>query len=274
VTGGLGEEYEGEGYDREFPLPEFLDELIQNLAQANPRTIVVLHGGGNFDSLGWIDKVGAYLHTFYPGQNGGQALGEILFGEVNPSGRLPVTFEKRIEDNPAYATFPKTINQPGIPTEIAYSEGIYVGYRGYEKHNIQPLYPFGYGLSYTTFDFSNIKVEPAQFDGTNPVTVTCTVTKTGDRAGAEVAQLYVGQQNPTVDRPIKELKGFKKVYLAPGQSEKVTLALDQRSFAYWNGTRQKWVAPQGTYNVLVGGSSADTPLKARVSLPSDVTSGP
>jgi beta-glucosidase len=129
VLAGLGEEYEGEGYDREFALPEFQDELIQNLSRVKMRrTIVVLHGGGNFDSLGWIDQVGAYLHTFYPGQNGGQALAEILFGKVNPSGKLPVTFERRITANPAYATFPNPVNQH--PTEIAYSEGLYVGYRG------------------------------------------------------------------------------------------------------------------------------------------------
>jgi len=161
VSAGLGEEYEGEGYDREFALPELQDELIQNLSRVKPgRTIVVLHGGGNFDSLGWIEQVGAYLHTFYPGQNGGQALAEILFGKVNPSGKLPVTFERRITDNPAYATFPNPVNQR--PNEIAYSEGLYVGYRGYEKRKIKPLYAFGYGLSYTTFKYSDLDISPSK----------------------------------------------------------------------------------------------------------------
>jgi len=271
-TGGIGEDYEGEGRDREFPLPEFQDELIQNLARVNPNTIVGLHGGGNFDSLGWIDQVGAYLHTFYPGQNGGQALAEILFGDVNPSGKLPMTFERRIEDNPAHATFPEPVNQH--PTSIAYSEGIYVGYRGYEKNNIPPLFPFGYGLSYTTFDYSDINITPASFDGTTPVTVTFTVMNTGQRAGAEVAQLYVGQQNPPIDRPIKELKGFQKVFLEPGQSQQVTLTLDQRSVAYWDTTHEKWVALPGSYNVLVGASSQDIRLSGTFSVTGRIAAKP
>jgi beta-glucosidase len=271
-TGGLGEEYEGEGYDREFPLPEFQDELIQNLARANPRTIVALHGGGNFDSLGWIDQVGAYLHTFYPGQNGGQALAEILFGEVNPSGKLPVTFERRIEDNPAHATFPEPVNQK--PDSIAYSEGIYVGYRGYEKNHITPLFPFGYGLSYTTFRYSHLKIEPTSFDGSTPVTVSFTVKNTGKRAGAEVAQLYVGQANPPIDRPIKELKGFQKVYLEPGQSQQVTLELDQRSVAYWDMALEKWIALPGHYNVLVGASSQDIQLTGKFALTKGLQANP
>ncbi len=290
VTGGLGEEYEGEGYDRPFTLPEFQDELFQNLARVNPRTIVVLHGGGNFDSLSWINQVGAYLHTFYPGQNGGQALAEILFGEVNPSGKLPVTFERRITDNPAYATFPNPVNQH--PTEIDYSEGLYVGYRGYEKHNIKPLYAFGYGLSYTTFGFSGLHVVPAldgdvsltqvnspgtnvrQSGGQTLIDVTFSVANTGKVAGAEVAQLYVGQENPPVDRPVKELKGFRKVYLEPGQSQVVTLPLNVRSFAYWNEATQKWTASAGTYDISVGAASDDIQLKGKFSLPTQITINP
>ena len=292
VSAGLGEEYEGEGYDREFPLPEFQDELIQNLSRVNPRTIVVLHGGGNFDSLGWIDQVGAYLHTFYPGQNGGQALAEILSGKVNPSGKLPVTFERRITDNPAYATFPNPVNQH--PTQIAYSEGLYVGYRGYEKSKIKPLYAFGHGLSYTEFGFSNLKIKPSAQNDDNSLTkvslseskpevdnenhdladVSFTVTNSGKRAGAEVAQLYVGQENPTVDRPIKELKGFKRVYLQPGESETVTLPLNLRSFAYWDEATQKWIALPGTYKVSVGAASDDIKLKGQFSLPNKLTANP
>jgi beta-glucosidase len=247
----------------------------------------MLHGGGNFDSLGWIDQVGAYLHTFYPGQNGGQALAEILSGKVNPSGKLPVTFERRITDNPAYATFPNPVNQH--PSEIDYSEGLYVGYRGYEKRNIKPLYAFGYGLSYTKFGFSNLEIKPSgqndnnvlakvSFPASKPdddiAEVSFTVTNTGKRAGAEVAQLYVGQENPSVDRPIKELKGFQKVYLQPGESQTVTLPLNLRSFAYWDEATQKWIALPGTYKVLVGAASDDIKLNGKFSLPNELTANP
>ena len=177
IAGGRTDAYEGEGYDREFPLPEFQDELIQNLSRVNPRTIVVLHGGGNIDSLRWIDQVGAYLHTFYPGQNGGQALAEILFGDVNPSGKLPVTFERQITDNPAYVGFPNPVNQH--PTQITYSEGLYVGYRGYEKRRISRFIRSAMVSLDTTFQFSDIKVEPTVFDGSTPVKVTFAVKNTG-----------------------------------------------------------------------------------------------
>lgn len=260
VCVGTNNQYDGEGYDRPYDLPEFQNELIQNVARVNPRTVVVTHGGGSFDVQPWINQVSGLVQAWYPGQNGGQALGEILFGTVNPSGKLPITWEKRIEDNPAYATFPMPLNQkPPNPTTIQYSEGIFVGYRGYEKNGTQPQFPFGYGLSYTTFSYSDLKAEPAVFNGTHPVKVSFVVSNTGRRAGAEVAELYVGQQNPDVTRPIKELKGFAKVLLQPGQSQKVTLELSQRSFAYFNTAIERWDAVPGTYNVLVGGSSQDTP---------------
>jgi beta-glucosidase len=271
IAAGINEAYEGERYDRPFQLPEFQDELIQNLSQVNPRTIVVFHGGGNFDSQKWINQVGGLLECFYPGQKGGQALAEILFGDVNPSGKLPVTFEKRIEDNPAYATFP-TINTH--PDAIAYSEGIFVGYRGYEKNHIQPLFSFGFGLSYTKFQYSDIKITPAVFDGTQPVKVSFTVTNTGKRAGAEIAQLYVGETNPSVPRPLKELKGFDKVYLQPGQSQTITLQLNQRSFAFFNTNKHLWDAEPGVYNVPVGASSQDIRLTGQVTLKTDITSSP
>jgi beta-glucosidase len=229
-------------------------------------------GGGNFDSSTWINQVAGLLEAFYPGQNGGQALAEILFGEVNPSGKLPVTFEKQIGDNPAYATFPPAINTH--PDTIAYSEGIFFGYRGYEKNHIQPLYPFGFGLSFTTFQYSGIKIEPAVFDGTLPVTVSFTVTNTGKRAGAEIAELYVGEKSPSVPRPLKELKGFDKVFLQPGQSQTVTIHLNQRSFAFFNTSKHLWDAEPGVYNVSVGASSQDIRLAGQVTLHTNITSSP
>jgi beta-glucosidase len=272
ICAGISNEYEGEGEDRAFQLPEFQDELIQNLSHVNPRTIVVFHGGGNFDSQQWINQVSGLIEAFYPGQNGGEALAEILFGDVNPSGKLPVTFEKRIQDNPAFKSFPFPINTH--PDAIPYSEGLFVGYRGYEKNNITPLFPFGFGLSYTTFAYSNIKVEPAIFTDAQPVNVSFTVKNTGKRAGSEVAELYLGQENPKIVRPIKELKGFEKVFLRPGESKTVTVTLNQRSIAYFNTGTEKWDALPGTYNVLVGGSSQDTPLKGQFQLKTELTSNP
>jgi beta-glucosidase len=301
VCVGTNNQYEGEAYDRPYQLPEFQDELIQNVSNVKPgRTIVVTHGGGSFDVQPWINQIGALLHASFPGQNGGQALAEILFGTINPSGKLPFTWEKLITDNPAVATFPMPLNQkPPNPTTIQYTEGIFVGYRGYEKKGIQPQFPFGFGLSYTTFAYSDLDIEPAkneddrgkrgdreehgflkagfkEHDGEDHglVEVSFTVTNTGKRAGAEIAELYVGEKNPTVPRPIKELKGFKKVFLQPGDSRRVTLELDQRSFAYFNTATEQWDALADTYNILVGASSQDIRLNGQFELQSELTSKP
>jgi beta-glucosidase len=304
VCVGTDNKYEGEGYDRPYQLPEFQDELIQNVSNVKlGQTIVVTHGGGSFDVQPWIDQIGALLHASYPGQNGGQALAEILFGTVNPSGKLPFTWEKRITDNPAFATFPMPLNQkppsPNPTTTIQYTEGIFVGYRGYEIKNIEPQFPFGFGLSYTTFAYSDLDIEPAEkendrekrgdreehgltkaefkeHDGDDHglVRVSFTVTNTGKRAGAEIAELYVGEKNPTVPRPIKELKGFKKVFLQPGDSRRVTLDLDQRSFAFFDSGRRLWVAKPDIYNILVGASSQDIRLNGQFKLQSELTSKP
>jgi beta-glucosidase len=231
---GANEDYESEGHDRSFSLPEFQDELIQNAAKINPAIIVVLHGGGGFDVRDWVNQVPALLHAWFPGQYGGQALAEILFGDVNPSGKLPITMEKHVQDNPAFAGFP---TDPNAAT-ITYSEGLFVGYRGYENKHIQPQYPFGYGLSYTTFRYSDLDIDPfilkkdEQDDHLHKpdrkghhrnddglIRVRFRVTNTGKSAGAEIAELYVAPVNPPVVRPIKELKGFTKVFLASGIRE-------------------------------------------------------
>jgi beta-glucosidase len=281
---GIDNEYNGEGLDLAFKfedqglagleraiiMPEFQDELIQNVLHTNPRTVVVLHGTGNFNIQSWINQVPALLHAWYPGENGGQALGEILFGQVNPSGKLPITMEKSLADNPTTANYPTTSDA----LSIRYTEGLFVGYRGYEENHIQPQYPFGYGLSYTTFAYSDLKIAPPQLNGNNHVTVSFTVTNTGNLAGAEIAELYVGQQNPPITRPIKELKGFQKVFLQPGASQKVSLELDQRSVAYFNTTIHQWDGLPGTYNVLVGASSQDIRLSDQFLVKSEFTFQP
>jgi beta-glucosidase len=283
---GANDQYESEGRDRSFGLPEQQDTLIQNVAQVNPRTIVMLHGGGGFDVQPWVDRVPALLHAWFPGQYGGQALGEILFGAVNPSGKLPITMEKRAQDNPAFASFPTDPNASVINYNVSYnsvgnSEGLFIGYRGYQKNHIQPQYPFGYGLSYTTFRYSDLDVDPIvlkqedqhltkahwiehQGDEEGLIRVSFRITNTGDRAGAEIAQLYVAPVNPPVVRPLKELKGFKKVFLQPGESKKVTITLDRRSLAYYDVSAHAWDVARGIYRILVGSSSQDIELQKAV----------
>jgi beta-glucosidase len=275
---GIDNEYDGEGLDLAFKfedqglaglekaiiLPEFQDELIQNVMQRNPKTIVVLHGSGNFDFQSWINQVPGLLHAWYPGENGGQALAEILFGDVNPSGKLPITMEKRLADNPTTANYPTTTDA----LSIRYTEGIFMGYRGYEKNRIQPQYPFGYGLSYTKFSYSDLRITPSQLPQDGQVEVSFRITNIGERPGAEVAQLYIGEENPRVPRPIKELKGFAKVYLQPSESKGVTIKLNQRSLAFYNVQARSWEADPGVYAISVGTSSQDIRLNRKLVNPS------
>ncbi|KPY99910.1 Beta-glucosidase [Pseudomonas syringae pv. atrofaciens] len=263
VAVGNSNEYEGEGFDHSFDLPEFQNELIQNIAKVNPNTVVTMYGGTGLKMSDWIEQVPAALHAFYPGQNGGQALAEILFGKVNPSGKLPISIERNIEDNPAYASFPKFDNQNTL-TDMDYKDDLLLGYRGYEKKGIKPLYPFGYGMSYTTFGYSNIKVTPGVAVGNTPIKVSFDLSNTGKVGGSEVAQLYVGQQNPKVERPIKELKGYKKVFLKPGESKRVTIELNDRSLAYFDEKSKQWVVDADTFNISLGSSSQDIRLNAKL----------
>ena len=273
IAAGFDNDSEGEGADRPFSLPFGQDELIRELSAANKNTIVALTSGGNVDVSAWIDHVRGLVEMWYPGEQGGTALAEILFGVVNPSGHLPATFEKRWQDNPAYANY-----YPEAGTvRVSYKEGIFVGYRGYEHNNVQPRFPFGFGLSYTAFKFGNLSVAPAGSSAVAPsgrpalYTVSFDVTNTGSRAGAEVAQLYVAEANPKVPRPADELKGFARVELAAGETKHVTLSLDARAFAFYDVASKHWQADSGAYTIKVGDSSVDTPLSAGVTLPSLIT---
>jgi beta-glucosidase len=263
VAAGNSNEYEGEGWDHPFELPEYQSQLIQSIASQNPRTVVALHGGTGLKVSDWVDQVSGLLHAFYPGQNGGQALAEIIFGRVNPSAKMPISLERNIEDNPLYADFPQFDNE-GTITEISYANDLYLGYRGYDKKGTRPLYPFGYGLSYTQFSYSDIRITPAVAIGDLPIRVSFDVTNTGQRAGAEVAQLYVGQRNPRVDRPVKELKGYRKVLLQPGQSRRVTIELNGRSLAYYNPGSSNWVIDPDVFDISVGAASDDIRLRTRL----------
>ncbi|RMR14698.1 Beta-glucosidase [Pseudomonas amygdali pv. ulmi] len=268
VAAGNNFEYKGESLDRPFELPQFQSELISFVQKANPKTIVVLHGGGGMDMQPWADKVAASLHAWYPGQQGGQALAEILYGKVNPSGKLPITLDKKAQDNPSYASYsnpvPYYFSSANSPVEMTYSEGLYLGYRGYDKKHTKPLYPFGFGLSYTTYEYSDLKLSSNVLAPGATIQASFKVTNTGDKAGFEVAQLYVQPSRPQVDRPEKELKGFTKVYLKPGESKTVTIALDSRSFAYYSPDSVSWNVDPGKFKVLVGKDSENLALDRTV----------
>jgi beta-glucosidase len=206
------------------------------------------------------------VQSWYAGQEGGTALAEILYGTTNPSGRLPATFERRAEDNPTFNNYYPAADS----NKVFYKEGVFVGYRGYEKNKVTPLFPFGFGLSYTTFDYKNLNVKPLN-DGRFEVSFD--VKNTGMRDGADVPQIYVGSpKNSKVERPIKELKGFDKVFLKAGESKKVSVILDKRAFSYWDVTAKNWQADAGDYDILVGRSSAEIVLKGKANLKSEMTS--
>ena len=235
---------------------------MQAVRAANPRTIVVLTAGGAVDLTKWIARVPAVLQTWYAGQEGGRALARILVGDVNPSGRLPITFERRWEDNPVHDSYYP--NDGG--TNVRYREGVFVGYRGYEHNGVKPLFPFGHGLSYTTFAFANLAISPAAPKAGENVTVAFDVANTGARPGAAVAQLYLGNPTAPVPRPPKELKGFARVVLAPGQSTRVSLPLDPRAMSYFDETAHAWKQPEGRFTVSVGHSSAEIDLTVEFSV--------
>jgi beta-glucosidase len=258
VCVGFDPATESEGSDRTFGLPGGQDELIRQITSVNKNVIVVLTGGGNVDMDKWIDTIPVLLHAWYPGQEGGTALAQIVFGEYSPSGKLPASFERRWEDNPTYKSYYPLPGEMGVK----YSEGLFLGYRGYDKSGVKPLFSFGFGLSYTTFSYKNISVSPTQGDLTQPVKVSFDITNTGHRTGAEVAELYVRDSHARVPRPVKELKGFARVDLKPGETYRVTITLDRRAFSYYDVDKKDWAADPGKFEIMVGGSSDKIQLQA------------
>lgn len=262
VCVGFDDKTEGEGFDRPFQLPGGQDELIKRISAVNKNTIVVLTAGGNADMTAWIDKVPAVFHAWYPGQEGGTALAQILFGDYSPSGKLPVSFERRWEDNSVFHNYYPAKGE----SRVQYSEGIFLGYRHYDRSASKPLFPFGFGLSYTTFAYSNLSVSPQTGDLNEPVSISFDVKNTGHRKAAEVSEVYVGDSHATVPRPVKELKGFAKVNLKPGESRRVTLKLDRRAFSFYDVTKTDWRAEPGAFTILVGGSSDKIELRGTFDL--------
>lgn len=254
---------ESEGWDRTFQLPPGQDELVKRITAANKNTIVVITSGGGVDMSSWIDRVPGLIEAWYPGQEGGEALAEILFGDVNPSGHLPVTFERQWENNPSHDHY---YPAPGS-NRIEYKEGIFIGYRGYEQNHVKPLFPFGFGLSYTTFKFGDLKVSLAASGPTSPqANVSFSVTNTGSRPGAALAQVYVAHEHSGVPRPPKELKGFAKIYLKAEESQHVQVPLNARAFSFYDDKARQWRAEAGTYQVMVGSSSEQINLTEPIKL--------
>lgn len=264
VSVGFDIKTERENHDRTFTLPEGQDALIQFAAEHNDNVIVVVYCGGGIDMSAWKDKVRAILFGWYPGQEGGLALARMLAGETSPSGRLPISIESRLEDNPSYASYyplAKCETKRGFTNRyVVYNEGVFVGYRGYDRTGVQPLYPFGYGLTYGDFAYSDLSVAPSG-DGFD---VTFTLTNNGKLAAAEVAQVYVGEANPTLPRPVKELKSYSKVWLGKGESKTVTVHLDGRAFSYYDVNVHDFKANAGKFNIMVGASSEDIRLSAEI----------
>lgn len=252
LSQGLFKGVDTEGQDKKsLELPGAQVALINETADANPRTVVVLINGSPVTMDGWLDKVPAVLEAWYGGQEAGRAIASVLFGDLSPSGKLPLTFPKKLSDSPAHAserTFPGADN-------VYYDEGIFVGYRHFDAKGIEPLFPFGHGLSYTKFAYERMEVdeEKALVD----------ITNVGNRVGAEVVQLYIHDVEASVERPPKELKGFKKVRLKPGEKETVTFSLSKRDLSFWDERTNSWTMEKGQFEVLVGSSSRDIRQRGR-----------
>lgn len=262
IFAGLTEEFEAEGYDRKnIEMPDCHNYLIREVAKANPNTVIVL-SGGSVIHMPWINDVKAILNSSLGGQAGGAAVANILTGKVNPSGKTSETYPLDFSDNPVYNNF------PGGPVTSEHRESIYVGYRYYDTANKEVLFPFGHGLSYTTFEYSDIKLSSNNINDTETVTVSFKIKNTGDADGAEVAQIYVADKEATIFRPVKELKGFKKVFIKAGGEKEVSFEISKRAFAFWNININGWMVETGEFEILIGASSRDIRLSKTITVES------
>jgi beta-glucosidase len=263
VFAGLPDEYESEGFDRaSMDMPEAHNKLIEAVAKANPNTVVVLQSGSPL-TLPWADKAKAILLLYLSGQAGGGAAADLLAGKASPGGRLAETWPLALEDNPSYGNF------PGGTKTVEYRESIFVGYRWYDGVEKNVRYPFGYGLSYTSFEYSGYSLDKGNFQKGDVLKASFTVKNTGNREGSEIAQLYIAPESSALFRAKKELKGFEKLRLKPGESKTITLTLDERSFAYYNVPEKAWSLETGTYRILIGASSRDIRLEGKIRVTGD-----
>lgn len=251
ICAGLNADWEGEGADRDsMELPGHMNALIAAVSAANPSTIVCMQSGTPV-GMPWVDGVKGLIHAWYGGNETGNAIADVLFGNTNPSAKLPLSFPKRIQDNPAFLNY---VTERG---RVLYGEDVFIGYRWYEQLDLPVLFPFGHGLSYTTFSYSSLSVTKTPGTEESKLTISVKLTNTGSVAGAEVVQVYISQKAPSIRRPFKELKGFKKVFLEKGESKIVEIVLETKYAAsFWDELRDAWVVEKDEFEVLVGGSSA------------------
>jgi len=246
---------DSEGMDRRrFNLTSIQINNVLKSVQENPNTIVILINGSPI-AMDWVDKVPALIEAWYPGMEGGRALASILFGDVNPSGKLPITFPKTLDDSPG---------QIIKDLDVKYEEDIFVGYRHFDKKNIEPLYPFGYGLSYTSFFYENLKIDKDKVSRGENFSISVDITNSGNRAGAEVVQLYVQDVECSVERPLKELKGFKKVFIEPGKKQAISFKLGEEDLSFYDQKENCWKAEKGIFSILIGSSSRDIRLEGKI----------
>jgi hypothetical protein len=267
IAAGYDSRTEGEGFDRSFTLPGGEDTLIKEIATRNPHTIVAVDAGGGFEMTPWLDTVPAVLHLWYPGEEGAPALAELLFGKSNPEGHLPISIERRLADNPAHDSyFPEADSTQDHPV-IHLNEGVFLGYRFYAGSQTRPLFPFGYGLSYTQFSFSNLHADNTP----HGVVVTVDVKNIGSIAGGDAVQIYVSDPSASVKRPVEELKAFRKVHLEPKEATHLEFTLDRRAFSWWNSTTHQWQVDPGRFTIMAGDASDHLPLAVDVNLPGSNT---
>ncbi|MEO7223078.1 MAG: glycoside hydrolase family 3 C-terminal domain-containing protein, partial [Devosia sp.] len=262
VCVGRTGEWDTEGSDLlDIRLPGRQDELVSAVAKANPRTIVVLQTGGPVE-MPWLGEVAAVIEAWYPGQEAGNAIADVLSGAAEPGGRLPQSFPVRWNDNPVHSQDGEIY--PGLNGKVRYEEGVFIGYRHYDRQGIAPMFPFGFGLSYTSFELSDLAIDDSRFEADGAVGVYVTIANTGVRAGSEVVQLYVGDEASSVPRPAKELKAFAKAHLAPGETKRLKLDLGDRDFAFYSVDAKHWLVEPGAFTLMVGTSATDIKLSAQV----------
>jgi beta-glucosidase len=259
--GGHNRWTEGEAFDRTFAMPAQVEQLLLDTLALNPNTMVVLTAGGNVDMTRWLDQVKALLHVWYPGQEGGRAVADLLLGKVNPSGKLPATFEARLEDRSSFTCY----HDDDGDKHVAIADGLFCGYRAVDRAHTVPAFPFGFGLSYTTFAYTHLSLSSPRVRRGETVMVRVEVMNTGTRAGAEVVQLYLSDEEATLPRPVKELKGFAKVMLSPSERQTVEIPISTRALEFFDPARG-WVSEPGRFAVLIGASALDIRLQATFDL--------